>query len=459
MDKKEKLFFWGAALNIASVGTGVGGMMQASGQAKEAAEQAERQESLMKQQTKALNKLATQNPAAGPQVAQIMASEGSIMSKEFTMVEQPANPNRTQTEIDSQNSLQDAGTSLNTGLKTAGGLATGAIVGGLGGGLIGGVNGFRGANPGTWNRTKGFAKGNIKGSLIGAGIGMVAGGLLGHESGNNDRSHQIRNYSFIGEAGKFAKTVGKYALDNKGELAKQVVIWGAVPAVAAYGIDKAITHDAKKNGIMPQQVAAAQQAPQQGSYSSIMNDSERLFAAANGSVMSGVKNWAKDIWKNDKGMLAMSGVFAAIPGVTYLAQRNSMKQQVQDTQQSIMNNNTPRQQNYSVMDERAFAFGARITGMRKTIDKTMGFLGGGSEVIKKAGNSISEIGKKYNSEWAQKMGKSIMEHPVRWGVGGAAAATGIMMGTAAVGEKIIRKPLETVDKNAFEYEKAQNQIV
>lgn len=73
---RQKIFFWGAALNVA--GTGLM-LNQGSSQSKQAEEQAERQEELIRAQNKKLDKLAEVNPQVANEAASILQDRSYAM--------------------------------------------------------------------------------------------------------------------------------------------------------------------------------------------------------------------------------------------------------------------------------------------------------------------------------------------------------------------------------------------
>lgn len=291
--------------------------------------------------------------------------------------------------------------------------------------------------------------GRGKGALIGMGVGAVTGGMMGNEKGsslfsqveeNNDSIMQ-KEFGVGREAVNFAKTTGKYLWEKRKPIAKQAVIWGGVGMAGTYAADKLITHDAKKIGLMP---------------SNNNNQNQKQFAAINGSVL---KNVGKKAWKytgglikeNRKEAIGAAGFMGAMSAIPYLSQRG----------QFMANKRAAAQQQQK-------EFGAVGSVLKKGGNFAWRGLKWAGNGIKsfvydpKRGTQISKdfqrIGKENNSQWAQKAGNWVENHKLAAGVGGA-AATLASFEFMRPGEKITKSILNKADKNAFEYEKQQNQEV
>ena len=290
--------------------------------------------------------------------------------------------------------------------------------------------------------------GRGKGALIGMGIGTVVGGMQGQEKGSSlfsqveESNNSIMQKEFgVGrEAVNFAKTTGKYLWEKRLPIAKQVVLWGGVGMAGTYAADKLITRDAKKIGLMP----------------SNNNQNQKQFAVINGSVL---KNVGKKAWKYTGGLIkenpmeaiSTAGFMGAIAAVPYLSQRG----------QFMANKRAAAQQ----QQQRQFGVGSVLKSGGNFAWKGLKWAGNG---IKKfvydpeRGRHISKdfqrIGKENNSQWAQKAGNWVENHKLAAGVGGA-AATLASFEFMRPGEYVTKSILNKADKNAFEYEKQQNQEV
>ena len=309
-------------------------------------------------------------------------------------------------------------------------------------------------NKSTVNAVKNTAKarntfGRGKGALVGMGVGAVLGGMQGNEKGsslfsqveeNNDSIMQ-KEFGAGREAVNFAKTTGKYLWEKRMPIAKQAVIWGGAGMAGTYAADKLITHDAKKIGLMP---------------SNNNQQNQKQFAIVNGSVL---KNIGKKAWKYTGGLIKehpgeaimSAGFMGGMSAIPYLSQRG----------QFMANKRAATQQQQK-------EFGAVGSVLKKGGNFAWNGLKWAGNAIKgfvydpKRGKQISKdfqrIGKENNSQWAQKAGNWVENHKLAAGVGGA-AATLASFEFMRPGEKITKSLLNKADKNAFEYEKQQNQEV
>lgn len=309
-------------------------------------------------------------------------------------------------------------------------------------------------NKSTVNAVKNTAKarntfGRGKGALVGMGVGAVLGGMQGNEKGSslfsqveesNDSIMQ-KEFGAGREAINFAKTTGKYLWEKRLPIAKQVVLWGGAGMAGTYAADKLITHDAKKIGLMP---------------SNNNQQNQKQFAIVNGSVL---KNIGKKAWKYTGGLIKehpgeaimSAGFMGGMSAIPYLSQRG----------QYMANKKAIAQQQQK-------EFGIIGGVLRKGGNFAWNGLKWAGNAIKgfvydpKRGKQISKdfqrIGKQNNSQWAQKAGNWVENHKAVAGVGGA-AATLASFEFMRPGEKITKSILNKADKNAFEYEKQQNQEV
>ncbi len=306
---------------------------------------------------------------------------------------------------------------------------------------------YQNLNKQQYNSVKAAAKsktmGRGKGALIGMGVGSVLGGMQGQEKGSSLFSQvddESRNYGVAQEAVNFAKTTGKYLWEKRKPIAKQAVIWGGAGMAGTYAADKLITRDAKKIGLMP----------------SNNNQNQKQFAVINGSVL---KNIGKKAWKYTGGLIKehpgeaimSAGFMGGMSAIPYLSQRG----------QYMANKRAIAQQQQK-------EFGAVGSVLRKGGNFAWNGLKWAGNAIKgfvydpKRGKQISKdfqrIGKENNSQWAQKAGNWVENHKLAAGVGGA-AATLASFEFMRPGEKITKSLLNKADKNAFQYEKQQNQAV
>lgn len=257
------------------------------------------------------------------------------------------------------------------------------------------------------------------------------------------------NSKFVENAVGFAKDMGRFAWGKKKEIASGLLSGAAIGA-AAYGADKFITHDIKKNNlpIGPNAVP-----------------SQRQYAAPNSSVLS---DYAKRAWKFGKGVVkdhwkgaALMGVGfgAGMPLASYAAEKANAKDQIASTQQSI-----PQQREYATPTsiwkgiKRGWDVFKSHPG-QSTIDGVTKVLGGGRTARQGMVNDIANLGKESGNKWTQKTAEWLGNHKKTAGVAAGAMGLGIMSAGFNNGEKITKGAIGAVDKNAFAYEKSKEQQI
>lgn len=297
--------------------------------------------------------------------------------------------------------------------------------------------------------------GRGKGALVGMGVGAVLGGMHGNEKGsslfsqteeNNDSVMQ-KEFGVGREAINFAKTTGKFLWEKRRPIAKQAVIWGGVGMAGTYATDKLITHDAKKIGLMP-------------------NNNQQTVQNQNSQKQFGVGSVLQKTWKytgglikeNPKETIGAAGFMGAMSAIPYLSQRGQyMRSKRTASQPQPQQQIQQQQKQFGVGGVLRRGAGAAVGGLKAVGNMIKGFV-----YDPKRGTQISKdfqrIGKQNNSVWAQKAGNWVENHKAVAGVGGA-AATMASFEFMRPGEKITKSILNKADKNAFQYEKQQNQAV
>lgn len=363
---RQKNFFWGGAL---MVGTTVAQMAQASGQAKEAQEQAEAAIKAQKRENtklvNALNNLAKNNPQAGAQAGQLVGSQKSF------------------------------------------------------------------SKAAIFNKAGRFVK-DVIGS-VGSGVKEVSkGGIT-----------EIKKTSKgLGLVGKTVISLGSA---------------GLATGLASYGLDKAITHDARKNGIMPAKNTTTpnNSNTQQRSYSVASIVSKGAEYAKKGIKYAGSK-------QNLKTAAGWAVPIVGFTGLGYLANRQQMKEQGAAQNSTI----SQEQRSYSVMGN----VGKVIAGKWRSATKNWkgmqtitGFLSNTASFGKFGRREVQAFGDRLRQSdkgaWANKLGNFIKKNPNAANLGAAGIGTAVIGGAMNTGEKLVKKTAEKFDKDAYAYEKFKNQPV
>ena len=170
-----------------------------------------------------------------------------------------------------------------------------------------------------------------------------------------------------------------------------------------------------------------------------------------GMVGQGFKNQfrLKDPITGKKSILgpALTVGLPAFTGISYMAQKKQMKDQVEQSER-----------HYSIPLLRNLGKNIKKAG-GKVIDAPAALFGFGKKGRQELSNQLLSTGINSGNPITKKVAKWV--NPKR-AIPGAIVGVGI--GSAAfkpfdIGDKAVRKPLETVDKKAYGYEKQQNQAV
>lgn len=142
---------------------------------------------------------------------------------------------------------------------------------------------------------------------------------------------------------------------------------------------------------------------------------------------------------------AMTVIFPATSGISYMTQRQQLKDQAQQSGE--------QERQYSKVP---FKLKLR-NGTRKVIDAPASFFGFGEKNRQQLSQQLKNTTS--GSTWTETASKLVNPKHIVPG-----AAVGLGLGTLAfkpfdMGDKAVRKPLEKVDKKAYGHEKSQNQVV
>ncbi len=281
-------------------------------------------------------------------------------------------------------------------------------------------------------------------------------------------------FNFLNKAGRFAKDVvssvgkgGTKVVEKKnfftgkvtpkteqlhtgigkvGRVGISMASAGVATGLASYSLDKAMTADARNIGMMPKK--------EQKSY----------------SVMSQVGTYAKKGLKyaGSKENLGKAGgwaAFAALPAIGYLGKRSQFKDQVNSQQV-----NSEQQKSYAV----AANMGSLLKkGGRNTLawwkKNTKNWKG--MQTVTGAISNLSTFGmagrrdvqgfaqrlqQSDKGSWANALGRNMEKHKNLANLGVAAIGATAIGGTYNKAEKLTKKALGKADKDAFAYEKWDN---
>ena len=245
---------------------------------------------------------------------------------------------------------------------------------------------------------------------------------------------------------------------------------GATMAGGSYLVDKAIQADMKKNG-MPVDTPQKQEKSKAkkvksailGGGAALAGTAGTLFMARKGKLTTanlkkgagmvgqGFKNQfrLKDPTTGKKSILgpAITVGLPAFTGISYMAQKKQMKDQVEQSERQ-----------YSIPLLRNLGKNIKKAG-GKVIDAPAALFGFGKKGRQELSNQLLSVGMNSGNPITKKVAKYVNPKKAIPG-----AIVGVGIGSAAfkpfdIGDKAVRKPLETVDKKAYGYEKQQNQAV
>jgi len=245
---------------------------------------------------------------------------------------------------------------------------------------------------------------------------------------------------------------------------------GATMAGGGYLVDKAIQADMKKNG-MPVDTPQKQEKSKAkkvksailGGGAALAGTAGTLFMARKGKLTTanlkkgagmvgkGFKNQfrLKDPTTGKKSILgpALTIGLPAMTGVSYMAQKKQMKDQVEQSERQ-----------YSIPLLRNLGKNIKKAG-EKVIDAPAALFGFGKKGRQELSNQLLSVGINSGNPITKKVAKYVNPKKAIPG-----AIVGVGIGSFAlkpfdIGDKAVRKPLETVDKKAYGYEKQQNQAV
>lgn len=260
-----------------------------------------------------------------------------------------------------------------------------------------------------WNHSGGGVKNAVK-----TGAGFAAMGYVGNRIAtslkNKDEGRSDKNKNFLKKAAIGAATVGGGILAaRKGMLGK--------------GVQNYMTT---------------------GTGSKVLNNSKD-FLLENASPVG------------KKGINWMNTAFLAMPTVSYLAQKKSKQNMVDDTRQ------------YSFVGSIANTFKSGIKGLKTNPKRTItgginkvgnffGFMGGtgGTTAVQSGFKRLEEIGKKSGNKYTQSLAKWGQKNPNAANLVTAGAAVGVGSTAMGIGGKLFDKPMKAFDKDAYKIDEMEN---
>lgn len=276
-----------------------------------------------------------------------------------------------------------------------------------------------------------FGKDIIKN--IGSGSKVVQGdkiSLIYKDGRKKGKSFKINTTRIVPDSTGIGK-VGK-TLIGLGTL-------GVVSAGTGYLVDKAITADARKVGLMPKKKKDKAESDEvEKNYSSL---SQVGIYLKKGIKYAG----SKENLKSATGM----AVFGLLPAVGYVIKRKQYKDQVKEQEKTYSKFMGKLAKKYAILRHP----GQTITGGLAKLTSWGNF---GRDEIKAYGNRLI---KNSESDLGKKMGKFIIKNPKTSNIIGAGIGAGILAGSYDLGDKLIRKTAKHLDKDAYAYEEYNNQPV
>ena len=263
----------------------------------------------------------------------------------------------------------------------------------------------------------------------------------------------LKNSKTVKNATGLGKDLGKVIWKNRRGLGGGLLA-GAALSGTSYLTDKAIQYDMKKSGIpLPQK-----------------KEEQREYSVK-GSIMKGLKFAGRELGQTVKKNKTSIGLMAAIGTVPttlgYVAEKKEYKDQIKNTV-------PPREKSYSVASNVLKNLGTRVRGVGTKVKNapifhTPGqtilggisnlFGGGGRKGVYKFGHQLNRYGKHSGSEWSQKAGKFIMDHPKTALAGSIPVGAGIMATTWDAGDKLVKRGAKKIDKNAYAYQESKEEEI
>ena len=267
-----------------------------------------------------------------------------------------------------------------------------------------------------------------------------------------------RNYgvmSSLSNIGKDIYKAGKAAGVGKG--LKSNITWGLGTAGAAYGVNKIISHDMKKSGLDVDE-----------SGNLVQKQKAYADAVVQAASTNAKKKTGRTIFNKIRGGAAtplMMGAFEVPRAIGYFGEKKALKDQIRNTQISNPNPVQP-----SMLEQRSY--GISVGEMIKTVKggwntfnkhKMRTITGGilnmgsfGTFGTKRVQDMAGHLAKNSNSSTLRSVGRWAQNHQTLANT--AMIAPGIALGSGAysLGEKIVKKPMQAIDPDAYKYQDAKD---
>lgn len=275
---------------------------------------------------------------------------------------------------------------------------------------------------------------------------------------NTQKQFAAINSQTLNTAKGFVNDLRKFAWGKRKQVANGLAMGAAIAGSSAV-VDKMIQKDIKKNNLP---FLDQQQQNQQKQFALV---NPQTIQKGQQIVRNGINYTGKEFLNQFKfnpfaakgkkkyGLL-MTGGFAAMPAIEYMADKAQYKNQVGST--------TPQQRQYANVGSAMKCVSNFFKNWKKegivakpleTASKFMGQSG------KDMAKEFQTLGAQSGNKWTQGVGNFLSKHKKTASIGGLAVGGGIMSAGWGNGEKYTKKAIESVDKNAFAYEKSKNQQI
>ena len=258
------------------------------------------------------------------------------------------------------------------------------------------------------------------------------------------------NMSSITNAGRDIIKAGKAAGVGKG--LKSNFGFGLATAGAAYGVNKLISHDMKKSGIdvdesgnlVQKQKSYADPVPQAAVNNAKKKTGKSVLGGLRGKMMTPL----------------MVGAFEAPRAIGYYGEKRALLEQAKNTQsQSVLQ---PQQRSYAVplggmMKSAKAGWNTFNSHRMRTI--TGGILNMGSFGTfgtQKVQDMAKHLSKNSSSKTLRNVGNWAQKHQTLANTAMIAPGIGIGMGAYNLGEKVVKKPMQAIDPDAYKYQNAKD---
>lgn len=270
------------------------------------------------------------------------------------------------------------------------------------------------------------------------------------------------NSQTLKNAQGFLKDMGTFAWGKRKHIVSGLAM-GSGMAIAGAAVDKAIQHDIKKNNL-PFLDKQKQEQPTQQQFSDInyLEKGKELAQRGGKSFGREFKSAFDFSIKKGKGWMPkmgggyMTAAFASMPVAGYIAEKKQYQDQLKST--------TPQQSEQKQFAKVNGSIFKNISNWWKSnpgergLNWVANFANNGQNG-KQMAQEISKIGSNSGNKWTQATGKWLENHGKTAALGAIGVGGAVMSTGWGQGEKLTKKAIKAVDKNAYAYEDSKNQQV